>query len=265
MDLEKILNETLQLVKETGKFIKTEQKKLSAEKIEVKGIHNFVTYIDKAAEKKLVDGLRVVLPEAGFITEEQTATDKGEVFNWIVDPLDGTTNYIHRIFPVAISIALQKNNKTILGIVYELGLDEVFYSIEGQPAYLNGKEIQVSETNYVDDSLIATGFPYYDYDRMNGYMKSFEYFMKNSRGLRRLGSAATDLAYVAIGRFDSFYEYSLSPWDVAAGAFLVQQAGGKVCDFDGGDKYLFGKEIIATNKNTFAEFEQIIKNTLGKG
>lgn len=264
MDLEKILNETLLLVKETGKFIKEEQKNLSSDKIEVKGIHNFVTYIDKSAEKKLVDGLRNILPEAGFITEEQTATNKGEVFNWIVDPLDGTTNYIHRIFPVAISIALQRNNKTILGIVYELGLDEIFYSIEGQAAYLNGKEIKVSDTEYVNDSLIATGFPYYDYERLKGYIKSFEYFMKNSRGLRRLGSAATDLAYVAAGRFDSFYEYSLSPWDVAAGAFLVQQAGGKVCDFDGGDNYLFGKEIIATNKNTFSEFKQIISNTINR-
>jgi len=264
MDLEKILKDTLKLVKETGAFIKNEQKNLSEDKVEVKGIHNFVTYIDKSAEKRIVDGLRLILPESGFITEEQTATEKGEIYNWIIDPLDGTTNFIHRLFPVAISIALQENDKTILGIVYELGLDECFYSIKGQPAFLNEKEIKVSETKLVNDSLIATGFPYYDYHRMRGYMASFEYFMKNSRGLRRLGSAATDLAYVAIGRFDAFYEYSLSPWDVAAGAFIVEQAGGKVCDFDGGDNYIFGKEIIATNRKTFDEFKDIIKNTIDK-
>jgi myo-inositol-1(or 4)-monophosphatase len=124
---------------------------------------------------------------------------------------------------------------------------------------LNGKEIAVSKTSKLSESLLATGFPYYDYDRMNEYIALFQYYMKNTRGLRRLGSAATDLAYVACGRFDAFYEYSLQAWDVAAGAFIVQQAGGKISDFSGNNNYIFGKEIIASNNNCFEEMLQTVK------
>jgi myo-inositol-1(or 4)-monophosphatase len=124
---------------------------------------------------------------------------------------------------------------------------------------LNGKEIAVSKTSKLSESLLATGFPYYDYDRMNEYIALFQYYMKNTRGLRRLGSAATDLAYVACGRFDAFYEYSLQAWDVAAGAFIVQQAGGKVSNFSGNNDYIFGKEIIASNTNCFEEMLQTVK------
>ena len=258
MNWDDILQKTIEIVKETGKFIRNEQKNITENKVESKGLHNLVTYVDKTAEKQLVDGLSAILPEAGFITEEQTAVGTKEIYNWIVDPLDGTTNYVHGLFPVAISIALQERGKTILGIVYELGLDEMFYAVKDRPAYLNGKEIHVSQTAEVTNSLIATGFPYYDYSKLDAFMESFVYFMKNSRGLRRLGTAATDLAYVACGRFDSFYEYGLNAWDIAAGAFIVERSGGKVCDFSGGDNYLFGGEIIATNKNTYQEFLEII-------
>jgi myo-inositol-1(or 4)-monophosphatase len=152
-----------------------------------------------------------------------------------------------------------EDSEIILGVVHELGLDECFYAWKGGPAYLNGKEIKVSNKDTVHQSLIATGFPYYDYERIDPFMKTMEFFMRYSRGLRRLGSAATDLVYVACGRFEAFYEYSLSPWDVAAGAFIVQQAGGKVCDFKGEDNYIFGKEIIASNSYVYSEFLNIVK------
>ncbi len=260
MNLDDILYKTINLVKKTGKFIRNEQQNITENKVESKGLHNLVTYVDKTAEKQLVDGLSAILPEAGFITEEQTAVETKDTYNWIVDPLDGTTNYVHGLFPVAISIALQERGKTILGIVYELGLNEMFYAVKDCPAYLNGNEIHISQTLEVTNSLIATGFPYYDYNRLDSYMDSFVYFMKNSRGLRRLGSAATDLVYVACGRFDSFYEYGLSPWDVAAGAFIVERAGGKVCDFSGEGNYIFGREIVATNNGIYKEFLDIITN-----
>ncbi len=147
----------------------------------------------------------------------------------------------------------------ILGVIYEINLDECFYAWEGSKAFLNGKEIHVSKAASLADSLIATGFPYYDYSKMENYMKLFNYFMKHTHGLRRLGSAATDLAYVACGRFDGFYEYSLQPWDVAAGAFIVKQAGGKVKDFNGNNNYIFGKEIVAGNGECFDEFLNTVK------
>ncbi len=258
MNLDNILRKSIEIVKETGVFIKKEQEKINSKNIEVKGVHDFVTYVDKNSEKFLVEKLGNLIPDSGFIAEEKTSSKKGEKYNWIIDPLDGTTNYIHGLRPVSISVALQENKQTIMGIVYEIGLEECFYSIKGGKAFLNEREIHVSNIGEIDNSLIATGFPYYDYNKLAQFMKSLEFFMQNSHGLRRLGSAATDLAYVACGRFEAFYEYSLSPWDVAAGAFLVSQAGGKVTDFSGGKNYLFGREIIASNAVVFDEF---FKNT----
>ncbi|OPZ97280.1 MAG: Inositol-1-monophosphatase [Bacteroidetes bacterium ADurb.Bin408] len=140
-----------------------------------------------------------------------------------------------------------RNDHVVLGVVYEINLGECFYAWEGGKAMLNGREINVTQASRLKDSLFATGFPYYDYQYLDEYMDFFKFLMLESRGVRRLGSAAVDLAYVACGRFEGFYEYSLNPWDVAAGAFIVQQAGGKVCDFNGKNDYIFGAEIIAAN------------------
>ncbi len=264
MDLKNLTQQTRKIAVKVGDFIREQKNNISPTIIEKKGIHDFVTYVDKNSEKKIVEGLSKILPEAGFITEEKTTSKKGEIYNWIIDPLDGTTNYIHKLSPFSVSIALMEKNEVILGVVYEISLDECFYAYKGSKAFLNDKEITVTKTDKVDDSLIATGFPYYDYDRMEPFMKTLDFFMKNSHGLRRLGSAATDLVYVACGRFDAFYEYSLHAWDVAAGAFIVKQAGGKVCDFNGGDNYIFGKEIIASNSMIYNEFLNIIKNYMFK-
>ncbi|MEA3443717.1 MAG: inositol monophosphatase family protein, partial [Bacteroidota bacterium] len=217
-DFEGITKQTISLVKETGSFLRNEYRNFSKEMVETKGLHDFVSYVDKESEKQLVAGLAKILPESGFIVEEGTETKKQERFNWIVDPLDGTTNFIHSLPPFAISVALMENDKIVVGIVYEVILDECFYAWKESPAFLNDTEIHVSDAATVSDSLIATGFPYYDYKRIGPMMESLEYFMQNSHGIRRLGSAATDLAYVACGRFEAFYEYSLSSWDVAAGA-----------------------------------------------
>jgi len=219
MVLENICEKVCVLAKEVGKFIKEQKSQITIENVESKGIHDFVTYVDKTAEKKLVDGLLKILPDAGFIVEEKTIDKQNDMLKWIIDPLDGTTNYIHGITPYAISIALADENETILGVVYEIGLDECFYAWKGGKAFLNGKEIRVSDRKTIADSLIATGFPYYDYGRIKPFLSSLDYFMQNSHGVRRLGSAATDLAYVACGRFEAFYEYSLSPWGCCCRCF----------------------------------------------
>lgn len=262
MNHEIICKQVVDLTKNVGEFILSEQKKSNSLKVEEKGLHDFVTYVDKSSERKLVDGLAIIFPEAGFIAEEGTSVKKGEKYNWIIDPLDGTTNFIHGLAPFAISIALMEDDEIILGVVHELNLNECFYAWKDGNAFLNGSIIKASEKKTIENSLIATGFPYYDYKRIKPFMETLEYFMQNSHGVRRLGSAATDLAYVACGRFEAFYEYSLSPWDVAAGAFIVKQAGGKVSDFSGGNNYIFGKEIVACNNFVFKEFSDVVKKIM---
>lgn len=264
MNYQELCEDVIALVKETGKMILELKKDLSSDDIMTKGKNDFVTVVDKASEKKLVDALSVLLPESGFIAEERTSTKKGDVFNWIIDPIDGTTNFMHGAPPFSISIALQEKTEMVIGIVYELFSGECFYSWKGGAAYLNGEPISCSSKKNVSDALIATGFPYKSFDRLDNFMETLMYFMDHSHGIRRLGSAAIDLAYVACGRYDAFYEYGLQPWDVAAGVFLIEQAGGKVSDFSGGDTYLYGKEMVASNSPVFVEFLEVIRNIMNK-
>ncbi len=262
VNLDDILIKSVEIIKKTGVFIKNQQKNVTKDIVETKSLHDFVTFVDKESEKFLVDNLSALIPDAGFITEEKTTTKYSENYNWIIDPLDGTTNYIHGLFPVCVSVALQYQKETVLGVVYEIGLDECFWAVKDKGAFLNGYKIKVSDTDKVENTLIATGFPYYDYKHLPQFMQTIEYFMQHSHGLRRLGSAAADLAYVACGRCDAFYEYSLKAWDVAAGAFIIQEAGGKVSDFSGEKNYLFGQEIVTSNSLVFNEFLSIIKRII---
>jgi myo-inositol-1(or 4)-monophosphatase len=265
MNYKEICTQVCDLAREVGAFIREESKnKAFANKIEEKGLHNFVTYVDKTSEKRIVEKLSQIIPEAGYIAEEGTSTKVGEVYNWIIDPLDGTTNFIHGLPPFAISIALKEGDEIVIGVVYEINLDECFHTWKGGKAYCNENEIHVSSAQSVSNSLIITGFPYFDYHKLSLFLNTMDYFMKKSHGMRRLGSAATDLAYIACGRGDAFYEYNLNAWDVAAGAFLVQQAGGKVSDFSGDNNYLFGAEIIASNGFVHKELEEVIYNIMIK-
>ncbi|HEY9114367.1 MAG TPA: inositol monophosphatase family protein [Bacteroidales bacterium] len=259
MNLENITNQVVVLAREVGEFIRIESKKFSSEDIIEKGVHNLVTYVDKESEKQIVKALKKILPEAGFIAEENQALERKKQYNWIIDPLDGTTNFVHGLPPFSVSIALADKDEIITGVIYEINLDECFYAWKDGPAFLNNKQIKVSKTKLLDNSLIATGFPYYDYSLMKPYLELLSDLMHTSRGVRRLGSAAVDLAYVACGRFDLFYEYSLNPWDVAAGIIIVQRAGGTVTDFRGGNDFLFGKQIIASNNLIHQEFDLKMK------
>ncbi|MBN2746883.1 MAG: inositol monophosphatase [Bacteroidales bacterium] len=254
INLESINSSVIQVCREAGEFIQSQRQQFEKSKIETKGLHDYVSYVDKTSEKMIVEKLKHCIPNAGFIAEEGTSNHISEDYNWIIDPLDGTTNFIHGLAPYCISIGLSYRNQMILGVIFEPNLNEMFTAIRGKGAYLNGKPIYVSDTPDLDNSLLATGFPYYDYHRLDEYMELFKWCMKNTRGVRRLGSAAIDLAYVACGRMEGFFEYGLKPWDVAAGALIVEEAGGKVSDFQGNDNYLFGKEILAFNKKTYHDF-----------
>jgi myo-inositol-1(or 4)-monophosphatase len=262
IDYEHLCMQACNIARQAGEYIRSEAVAFSSQSVEVKGLHNFVSYVDKGAEQLIVERLQALFPEAGFIAEEGTGSARGERFVWVIDPLDGTTNFIHGLPPYSVSIGLLENQRPVLGVVYEIALDECFYAWKDGGAYLNGKEIHVSDRNKVADALIATGFPYYDYHLMRPYIDCLEYFLRHSHGVRRLGSAAVDLAYVACGRFEAFYEYGLSPWDVAGGAFIVQQAGGRTSDFSGGDGYIFGKEIVAANSAVFDDFFKTVNKFL---
>lgn len=258
MDLRKLTNDVCILCRKSGKYILEEVTKIRSSDIEIKSPNNFVTYVDKFSEQMLVEGLSKLLPGSGFIAEENPSL-RTEEHTWIIDPLDGTTNFIHGLPPFSVSVGLSEGNRIILGVIFEVNLDECFYTWEGSPSFLNGKEIMVSETGSIAEGLFATGFPYWDYGKLEAYINVFRYLMQHSRGIRRLGSAAADMAYVACGRFDGFYEYGLSPWDVSAGSILVRNAGGVVCDFKGGDDFLFGKEMIAVNARIYKEFFKFFK------
>ncbi len=260
MNLEKICLEVCELTRTVGTYIQEEAQSFSTDHVKEKGLHDLVSYVDQQAEKQLISKLGLLLPEAGFIAEENQGLKQNELYNWIIDPLDGTTNFIHGIPVYSISIALMRNNILVLGVVHEVNRDECFYSWEHAPAFCNGEKIQVSTTEKLSNSLIATGFPYHDYDKLEAYMAVLQHLMRQTRGIRRLGSAAVDLAYVACGRFEGFYEYGLNPWDVAAGAFIVQQAGGQMSDFKGGADFVFGREIIASNGHTHDEFSKILNH-----
>ena len=262
MDYRQLCELVTGIAKEAGTYIKENINQIVISNIEKKGKHNFVTKIDKGSEAMIIAKLERLLPDAGFIVEEGTTMIKGKKYNWIVDPLDGTTNFIHGLPPYAISIALAEGNEIVLGVVYEITFNECYYAWKNNPSFLNGREIKVSKTDKVSKSLIATGFPYTNFEKIEPFMDSMRYFMKNSHGVRRLGSAATDLAYVACGRFEAFYEYGLNPWDVAAAVLIIKQAGGRICDFSGGDNWLFGKEIVASNNAVFNEFSEIIRGIM---
>lgn len=231
---------------EVGEFILTECNNFDTGRIEQKeGFNNLVSYVDKESERRLVHALEKILPGAGFIGEEGTDIKGTNDYQWIIDPLDGTTNFTHGLPPFAISIGLAKRNKIVCGVVYEINKSECFHASEGNPAYLNDQIIHVSRVQTLSESLLATGFPYYHFDKIDAYLEIIKTFLQQTHGIRRLGSAATDLAYVACGRLDGFFEYKLNAWDVAAGGFIVEQAGGKVTDFNGGDNHLFGGELCA--------------------
>jgi myo-inositol-1(or 4)-monophosphatase len=259
MDYKKICLDAVEVVKQAAGFIKTESKKFNQSAVVYKGFNDLVSYVDKTSEHMLVNRLGELIDGCGFITEENSVPQTNADFQWIIDPLDGTTNFVHGVPCYCISVALMYKMNLVAGIIYEINLGECFYAWKDGGAWLDGKAIEVSKINTLQKSLIATGFPYTNYERMEPYMQVFDYCMHNTHGLRRLGSAAVDLAYVACGRFEGFYEYGLNAWDVAAGAFIVEQAGGKVSDFSGSNNYVFGREIIATNSAMYDEFLGVVK------
>ncbi len=264
INLEKICREVEKISAVTAEFILAEAARFDISKTEKKGKNDFVSYVDKGSEKLLVDKLSLLLPEAGFLTEEGTSAKKGAKYCWVIDPLDGTTNFVHGLPLYAISIGLLEDNEPVAGVIHVVGGNEVYTGWKNGGAWLNGEKISVSGARTLADSLIATGLPYSDFGRLNEYMNLLSWLCMNTQGIRRMGSAAIDIAYVACGRFEVFYEYGLHPWDVAAGIIILREAGGKISDFSGNERNLTGKEIVSSNGNVYKEILEIVSKFMNK-
>jgi myo-inositol-1(or 4)-monophosphatase len=257
-DLSLLATQLESAVRETGIWMRHERRQFQREATELKGRNDLVSYVDKEAEKRLMNALSEALPEAGFINEE-SGTRKAERYHWIIDPLDGTTNYIHGLPIYAVSVALTDSNDILLGCVYDPEHDELFFAQKGKGAFLNGTPISVSKTPMLKDALIATGFPYSYFNHIDAYLGALKEVLLKSRGIRRPGAAAIDLVWTACGRFDAFYESWLNPWDVAAGILIVREAGGYVTSFSLNNDCISGQEILATNGQIHDELAEILQ------
>lgn len=244
-----IVNIAVRAARKAGDFIVRSIDRADNYTVKEKLRNDFVTEVDQQAERLIIQTIQKAYPEH-TITGEESGVIKGNEFNWIIDPLDGTANFIHKIPHIAISIAVQVNSVTEHAVVHDPFRDETFTATRGAGAQLNHYRLRVSKVQKFKHALLATGLPFRNRNRLDDYLKKFEGIYKQISDLRRLGTASLDLAYVAAGRFDGYWEMSLKPWDIAAGALLVQEAGGFVSDFKGQDNFLASGDIVCGNPFT---------------
>ena len=245
-DLEKITRLVCNIAREAGSYIKKERASFSVDKVERKHAHDYVSYVDKGSEQMIVKALRELLPEAGFITEECLATHTDERMLWVVDPLDGTTNFIHDFPPYAVSIALIRGKEILVGVVYEICADECFYAWQGGGAFVNGQPIHVGNSE-INDALICLQYPYNSEAYKPVIKRLVERYYGHVGSIRSIGSAAIALCFVAAGRLDAYVERYIGQWDYMAGALIVMEAGGRVTNYAGDAYFMQGDSIVATN------------------
>ncbi len=227
--------------------------------VQSKSPNDFVTEVDRAAEQAIIEVLRDAFPGHGILAEESGESGPESEFTWIIDPLDGTTNFIHGMPQYAVSIAQTKNGVLEHAVVYDPNTNEMFTASRGAGAFLNDRRIRVSRRTRLNESLIGTGFPFRQFDHVDAYLAMFKELTQKTAGIRRPGAASLDLAYVAAGRFDGFWEMGLSPWDMAAGALLIQEAGGLVSDLSGEANYLTTGNLVAGTPKIFGQLLPIIQ------
>ncbi|MBP5340680.1 MAG: inositol monophosphatase [Prevotella sp.] len=262
LHLEELTLAVCNVARQAGAFIRQERTHFSAASIERKHSHDYVSYVDKQSEMLIVESLRHLLPQADFITEEGTAasaaerTDPSEQLCWVIDPLDGTTNFIHRFPPYAVSIALVQGSDILLGAVYEICADECFYAWKGGGSYVDGQPLHVSQSA-IDDALLCLQLPYNSQAYKPVIQCLINTFYGRAASVRMLGSAAIALCYVAAGRLDAYVEKYIGQWDYMAGALIVSEAGGRVTNFDGSPQFTQGNSIVATNAIIHNEMLQV--------
>ncbi len=258
IDLNSVCDRMMQAAATAGRYISAEARTFTPSMVRSKAFHDLVSHVDTEAEKIITDELHDTVPGAAFFTEEETSRRETGDYTWYIDPLDGTTNFVHQVRPYSVSIALCQMEEPVAGVVLDITHNEMFTAVKGGGTKLNGNRVYVSETGETDSSIVATGFPVRRFERLTEHLACLEYFIRNSRGVRRMGSAAVDLANVACGRFDAFWEYGLSAWDVKAGVLLVREAGGVASDFKGNRVGITGEEIVASNRVISEEVINIV-------
>ncbi|MCW8829901.1 MAG: inositol monophosphatase [Gammaproteobacteria bacterium] len=256
------VNIAVRAARAAGDIIVRSMDKIDHLKIATKRNNDFVTEVDRKAEEAIIDILRQSYPEYGILAEESGLQGEGAEFQWIIDPLDGTTNYLHGFPQFSVSIALTQKDRIIAGVIYDPMSQELFTASKGDGAQLNGKKLRVSGQVGLKGALLSTGFPYHDQSYLDTYLKTMKQMMAPAAGIRRPGSAALDLAWLAAGRTDGFWEFNLNAWDIAAGILLVREAGGIITDFAGGDRYLETGDIIAASPKVFPEMMKIISSSV---
>jgi len=259
----RLVETAVQCVREAGAVLLDYHRKLENLRIEAKGSFDYVTEADLAAQEAIVNLIRRRHPDHEILAEEDQRSPGQNVSRWLVDPLDGTTNFIHG-FPVfAVSVALEHKDSIVLGAVYDPCRKELFLAQEGQGASLNGQSIQVSSRRTQDEALVTTAFPWRERALLSRYLEAFTRIFTKVSDIRRGGSAALDLAYVACGRCEGFWEVGLSPWDIAAGHLLVKEAGGHISDFTGGENHIWVGDVVAGNPSIHGFLLGIIREVFG--
>ena len=256
-----MLHTAVRSVREGGRVILMYFDQLDRLEYSSKGRNDYVSQADVEAERAVLDVLTRAYPDHGIIAEE-SGEREGSEYTWVIDPLDGTTNFLHGFPMFAVSVAVKRGGVLEHGVVYDPLHDEMFTASRGEGAQLNGKRLRVSTTRQLAPSLLGTGFPFRDLGIIEPWMRSFQSLLPKTSGIRRAGAAALDLAYVAAGRLDGFWEFGLKRWDMAAGALLIREAGGLVADVSGGQDFLENGNLVAANPLIFEEFRKIVARSV---
>ena len=253
-----MLNTAVKAARKAGSIITRASFDLDKLTVRRKQQNDFVSEVDQAAEEAIISVLREAYPDHGILAEESGYRDRGAEFQWVIDPLDGTTNFLHGNPQYCVSIALLHKGALNQAVVFDPTRNELFTASKGVGAYLNDRRIRASKTDKIEDALLGTGFPFKEIGHVDEYLVMLRNAMKTCAGVRRPGAAALDLAWVACGRIDGFWEMGLSPWDMAAGALLIREAGGLVGDFAGEDRFLESGRIVAANSKIFAALLRLL-------
>jgi len=256
-----MLNTAVKAARKAGAIINRASLDVDLVQVSAKGRSDFVTEVDRAAEEAIIDTLRTAYPQHGFLAEESGASgpEANNEYTWIIDPLDGTTNFIHGFPQYAVSIALQHRGQLTQAVVYDPTRNDLFTASKGRGAFLNDRRLRVSRRTQLRECLVGTGFPFRSLEHLDAYLRIFKRITEETAGIRRPGAAALDLAYVAAGRLDGFWEFGLSPWDMAAGALLILEAGGFIADLDGEGNYLTSGNVVCGSPKVFPQLLKLIQ------
>ena len=253
-----MLNIAVKAARRAGAIINRASQDIGTLTIKSKNFNDFVSEVDIAAERAIIDTLKDAYPTHGFLGEESGSTSNESDFIWIIDPLDGTTNFLHNFPQYCVSIALQHKGEITQAVIYEPNRNDLYTATKGRGAFLNDKRIRVSKCDKLQESLIGTGFPFRDFKHLDTYMSMFKSMLQKTTGIRRPGSAALDLAYVANGSLDGFWEIGLSPWDIAAGGLLVREAGGIIANLNGKDGWLQSGNVLAASPKIYDAMVEVL-------